>query len=76
MKPDHIKEQPDGRIDVGKSPKEQLGTEARDHIKQARDLKSQADLSKLSTEDKMLYHYMQAIVSVLEQEYDILLESK
>jgi hypothetical protein len=76
MKPDHIQEQPDGRIDVGKSAAEELGEEARSHIQQARGLESQADLSKLSIEDEMLYHYMQAIVSVLEQEYDILLESK
>jgi hypothetical protein len=76
MKPDHIQEQPDGRIDVGKTPAEALGQEARSHIQQARELESQADLSKLSPEDEMLYHYMQAIVSVLEQEYDILLESK
>jgi hypothetical protein len=76
MKPNHINEREDGRIDIGKSAGEQLGEEARTHIQQARDLESQADLSKLSTEDQMLYHYMQAIVSVLEQEYDILLESK
>jgi hypothetical protein len=76
MQPDHIQEQPDGRIDVGKTASEKLGQEARTHIQQARDLESQADLSKLSVEDKMLYHYMQAIVSVLEQEHDILLETK
>jgi hypothetical protein len=72
----HINERSDGRIDVGKTPAEELDEEARSHIQQARDLESQADLSKLSAEDEMLYHYMQAIVSVLEQEYDILLESK
>jgi hypothetical protein len=76
MQPDHIQEQPDGRIDVGKTATEKLGGEARTHIQDARELESQADLSKLSTEDEMLYHYMQAIVSVLEQEYDILLQSK
>jgi hypothetical protein len=76
MNPDHIQEQSDGRIDVGKTASEKLGQEARNHIQQARDLESQADLSKLSIEDQMMYHYMQAIVSVLEQEYDILLESK
>jgi hypothetical protein len=76
MKPDHISETEEGRINVGKTAAEELGEEARTHIQQARDLESQADLSKLSTEDEMMYHYMQAIVSVLEQEYDILLQSK
>jgi hypothetical protein len=76
MQPDHIEEQSDGRIDVGKTATEKLGEEARSHIQDARQLESQADLSKLTTEDQMIYHYMQAIVSVLEQEYDILLESK
>jgi hypothetical protein len=76
MQPDHIEEQSGGRIDVGKTATEKLGEEARSHIQQARELESQADLSKLSAEDEMLYHYMQAIVSVLEQEYDILLQSK
>jgi hypothetical protein len=72
----HVTEHTDGTVEVGKSVEQQLSEKAESHIQQARELEADADLSKLSSEDAMMYHYMQAIVSVLEQEYDIVLESK
>lgn len=55
---------------------EQLGAKARNHLKQAREAEKQADPSKMSPEDRALYHYLQAVTTVLEQDYDILLEAQ
>jgi hypothetical protein len=76
MSHNHVTEHSDGTIEVGKAIEQQLNEKAKSHIQKARNLESQADLSKLTTEDQIMYHYMQAITTMLEQEYDILLESK
>jgi len=55
---------------------EQLGVKARSHLKQARKAEQQADPSKMSPEDRALYHYLQAVTTVLEQDYDILLDAR
>jgi len=54
---------------------EVLGDKARTHLAEAREAEKQADPSKMSPEDRAIYHYMQAITTVLEQDYDILLDS-
>lgn len=56
--------------------KKQLGDKARSHLKQAREAEQQADPSKMSPEDRALYHYLQAVTTVLEQDYDILLDAQ
>lgn len=55
---------------------EQLGDKARSHLKQAREAEKQADPSKMSPEDRAIYHYLQAVTTVLEQDYDILLDAE
>jgi len=54
--------------------KKQLSEKARTHIDEAHRLEEQANIQKMSTEDQMLYHYMVAISTVLEQDYDIFLD--
>jgi len=53
----------------------QLGDKAHSHLKQAREAEQKADPSKMSPEDRAIYHYLQAVTVVLEQDYDILLDA-
>lgn len=54
----------------------QLGDKARNHLKQAREAEQRADPSKMSPEDRVIYHYLQAVTVMLEQDYDILLDAE
>jgi hypothetical protein len=75
MNTEHVTEHTDGTVDVGKPIEQQLTEKAKSHIQQARELEQQADLSKLTVEDQMMYHYMQAVTTMLEQDHDIFLDS-
>jgi Skp family chaperone for outer membrane proteins len=55
---------------------DQLTDKAQTHLRKAREAEKQADPSKMSPEDRALYHYLQAVTTVLEQDYDILLEAQ
>lgn len=55
---------------------QQLGAKARSHLKRAREAEQQADPSKMGPEDRAIYHYLQAVTTVLEQDYDILLDAR
>lgn len=55
---------------------DQLADKAQTHLRQAREAEKQADPSKMSPEDRALYHYLQAVTTVLEQDYDILLDAQ
>lgn len=55
---------------------DQLTDKAQSHLRKAREAEKQADPSKMSPEDRALYHYLQAVTTVLEQDYDILLEAQ
>lgn len=56
--------------------KDQLTEKAQTHLRKAVEAENQADPSKMSPEDRALYHYLQAVTTVLEQDYDILLEAQ
>jgi hypothetical protein len=72
----HVSKQADGTIEVDDPIEQQLSEKTKSHLQQAREIESQAEMSNLTAEDQMMYHYMKTIVSVLEQEYDILIDSK
>lgn len=55
---------------------DQLTDKAQTHLQKAREAEKQADPSKMSPEDRAMYHYLQALTTVLEQDYDILLEAQ
>jgi len=55
---------------------DQLTDKAQFHLRKARKAEKQADPSKMSPEDRAIYHYLQAVTTVLEQDYDILLDAQ
>lgn len=55
---------------------DQLTDKAQTHLQKAREAEKQADPSKMSAENRAMYHYLQAVTTVLEQDYDILLDSQ
>lgn len=55
---------------------DKLTNKAQSHLRKAREAEKQSDPAKMSPEDRALYHYLQAVTTVLEQEYDILLEAQ
>ena len=55
---------------------DQLTNKAQTHLRKAKQAEKKADPSKMRPEDRALYHYLQAVTTVLEQDYDILLESQ
>jgi hypothetical protein len=60
---------------VKPSPAEQTLSAARQSIRQAREAEADADPSQMSPEDRAIYHYLQAVTALLENEYDITLDS-
>lgn len=55
---------------------DQLTDKTQTHLQKARKAEKQADPSKMSPEDRAMYHYLQAVTTVLEQDYDILLDAQ
>jgi len=67
---------PDAAIQEREQQRKQKLAQAKTHIKNARQAEQQADPSKMSPEDRAMYHYLQAVTTVLEQDYDILLDAQ
>lgn len=70
-KPDHVTEQSNGTINVGKDASERLNDRAQKRIKDARAAEQQVNKSNMNPTDKMMYNYLQAIVALLEDQSDI-----
>jgi len=64
---------PDDAIENRKTQRKQKLKQAQSLIKKARSAEQAADPSQMTPEDRALYFYLQAVVTILEQDYDILL---
>lgn len=67
---------PDEAIQSRKEQRKQKLREAESLIKQAREAEADADPAAMSPEDRALYYYLRAVVTILEQDYDILLDGQ
>jgi len=67
---------PDTAIQERRQQRKQKLAQAKTYIKDARQAEQQADPSKMSPEDRAIYYYLQAVVAILEQDYDIELDAQ
>jgi hypothetical protein len=67
---------PDAAIQEREQRRKQKLAQAKTHLKSARKAEQQADPSKMSPEDRAIYYYLQAVVTILEQDYDIALDAQ
>jgi len=67
---------PDAAIQEQNQQRKQKLEQAKTHIKDARQAEQQADPTTMSAEDRAIYYYLQAVVAILEQDYDIELDAQ
>jgi len=67
---------PDKAIQEREQQRKQKLAQAKTHIKDARQAEQQADPTTMSPEDRAIYYYLQAVVTILEQDYDIALDAQ
>lgn len=65
---------PDEAIQNRKEQRKQKLNEAESLIKKAREAEKNANPDAMSAEDRALYFYLRVVVTILEQDYDILIE--
>jgi uncharacterized iron-regulated membrane protein len=66
---------PDAAIQEREQRRKQKLADAETQIKRARQAEKQADPSQMSPEDRAIFWYLKAVTTMLEQDYDIVLDA-
>jgi len=67
---------PDAAIQEREQKRKQKLSQAEEYIRKAKRAEREANPSKMDPEDRAIYYYLQAVATILEQDYDIALDAQ